>query len=1022
MAEDDNIFDGSDDNLENGGSASNQEPGEVDMARNSVGFLQDAKYIGPDAFGDDRYLIPPSPEGAKEGKKGTQIIRRPIEKEMSESYLTYSLSVIISRAIPDVRDGLKPSQRRILVAMNDLGIGPGSQRVKCAKISGDASGNYHPHGEAIIYPTLVRMAQDWNIRNVLVDKQGNFGSIAGLPPAAMRYTEARLSGFAMAMLEDLKLDSVDFVPTYDGTRTEPVVLPSKVPNLLVNGANGIAVGMATSIPPHNLGEICDAAVACIDNPDITIQELMHICPGPDFPTGGVICGARGIRRGYMTGRGGIVLRARTIIEPAAKGKRARIIVTEIPYQQTRDRIAEKIAEMVNEGRVVGVSEIRDESNLEEPVRLVLELKKDADPNLVLNQLYNYTPLQSSFSIILLALVDGRPRVMTFKELIVEYLRHRRSVIRRRTNFLLNKAIRRQHTVEGLLIAHANIDEVIRTIRTSPDQATAKINLMKIQCPAALLERVLGKGFESVVANRGLRENYTLTPVQADAILRMTLGQLVNLEQAKLANEYNELIDEIDGYRFILSDERNILGIVRQDLLDVKEKFGKRRDAKGKNVPDGRRTEIIQEELYGIDDEDLIEEETMVVSITTNGYIKRTPLDEYKAQKRGGKGVKGAKVAEEDPVRHLFVSSTHNYLMFFTNKGRAYWQKVYGIPASARDGKGRNLVNLLSLEPDEKIANCLAIRDFEQENAYLVMATRDGLIKKTKLSAYGRPRKKGLIAIKLRGEIDPDATPEEIAAAQQELAEQTAGEERLTPKDALVAVDVCYEGDEIFLSTAKGRTIRFREGDVRASGRNSSGVKGITLRSADDCVVGMAIADEKSDLLAVSENGFGKRTPIGPNAPLTETGAEEETAPETTDENVDESVVPAKPYPTKKRGGMGVLDLKTTKRNGAVLDVLRVGDGDEVIAITANGMVVRFSVDDVRQTNRNTQGVRLMNVNDGDAIVAVNRIPRDEIESKDAAVGASVIDVPVVADSSDSADAENADASSEADAASDGDQE
>ncbi len=976
MADDDDIFDGSDETNEER-SDENQNEGSSDPNLNDG---SEQSKTGPTSYYNSDGDLVVLTGSEKDGQTGTTIRSVPIQEELRESYLTYSMSVIVSRAIPDVRDGLKPSQRRILVAMNDLGIGPHSQRVKCAKISGDASGNYHPHGEAIIYPTLVRMAQDWNMRHVLVDKQGNFGSIAGLPPAAMRYTEARLSGFAMAMLEDLNLDTVDFMPTYDEMRMEPVVLPSKAPNLLVNGANGIAVGMATSIPPHNLGEICDAAIAVIDNPDVTIHELMRVCPGPDFPTGGVICGARGIRRGYMTGRGNIVVRARTRVEYAKKSKRARIIVSEIPYQQARDRIEEKIAEMVTEGRIGGVSTIRNESDLKEPVRLVLELKKDADPNVVLNQLYQYTPLQSGFSIILLALVDGRPRVMTFKELIVEFLRHRRNVIRRRTNFLLNRAIRRQHTVEGLLIAHANIDEVIRTIRTSPDQATAKLRLMKIQCPAALLERALGAGFDAFTQARGVKESYTLTPVQADAILRMTLGQLVNLEQQKLANEYNALLDEIGEYRRILSDERNILAIVREDLLDVKKKFA-----------NPRRTEIRQEEIVDVEDEDLIEEETMVVSITQDGYIKRTPLDEYKAQRRGGVGVRGAKVAEKDPISQIYVSSTHNYLMFFTNKGRAYWQKVYGIPLSSRDGKGRNIVNLLSLGEGEKIASCLAIRDFNQPDAFLVMATRDGLIKKTPLEAYSRPRKRGINAIRLRGEVDPDATPEDNVA-EENAQEQLNDSERLNPKDELVGVDVCRQGDEIMLTTASGRTIRFRQSDVRSMGRASSGVRGIRLRN-DDVVVGMTIAEENSYLMDVSLNGFGKRTPIGPNEPLNgavsdEDVSEDENAAD--DATALEGEVSAKPYPTKRRGGQGVLDMKTTKRNGPLVAALRVEDGDEIMTISQMGMTQRFSVDGVRVTGRNTQGVCLMKLRKGDFVAGVKRIPASEVESgvKDSA-GVSV---------------------------------
>ena len=906
---------------------------------------------------------------------GSKLVQIPIEDELKGSYLTYAMSVIVSRAIPDVRDGLKPSQRRILVAMNDLGIGPHSQRVKCAKISGDASGNYHPHGEAIIYPTLVRMAQDWNMRHVLVDKQGNFGSIAGLPPAAMRYTEARLSGFAMAMLEDLNLDTVDFVPTYDETRMEPTVLPSKAPNLLVNGANGIAVGMMTSIPPHNLGEVCDAAVAIIDDPDVSPFDLLRLCPGPDFPTGGIICGTRGIRRSYLTGRGSVVVRARTRVE--TKGKRTRIIVSEIPYQQARDRIEEKIAEMINGDKINGISAIRNESDLKEPVRLVLELKKDADPNVVLNQLYQYTPLQDTFSIILLALVDGKPRVMTFKELLVEFLRHRRSVIRRRTTFLLNKAIKRQHTVEGLLIAHANIDEVIRTIRTSPNQFEAKQRLMQIQCPAALLERCLGAGFESFQAARGVKESYTLTPVQADAILKMTLGQLVNLEQQKLADEYNALLTDIAEYRRILSDERNILAIVRQDLLDVKAKYA-----------NPRRTAISQEEIVDIDDEDLIPEESMVVTISTDGVIKRTALSEYKAQRRGGQGVKGAKLDDENSVRDMYVASTHDYLLFFTDKGKVYWQKVYGLPASARDGKGRSLTNVLQLADDEKVASCLPVRDFDQKDAYLFMATREGVVKKTPLSAFSRPLKRGIIAIKLRGGIDPasvdeDGNPIEVEG---QSVEQTVDTK---DKDALVAVAVCYEGDEIFLSTANGRTIRFRQSDVRSMGRTASGVRGIRLRDGDK-VVGMAIADEDSYLLSICENGYGKRTKMGPNAAPLESGAEpvdDETADEPVEEGTEtEGSASNATYRTMRRGGQGVLDIKTTERNGKVVAVLPVKDGEELMIITGGGKIQRFLIDDVRAVGRNTQGVRLMKLK-SDVVVAANTVPPErEIDEAKEIIG------------------------------------
>ncbi|MGE3780221.1 MAG: DNA gyrase subunit A, partial [Pirellulaceae bacterium] len=732
------------------------------------------------------------------------------------------MSVIVSRALPDVRDGLKPSQRRILVAMNDLNLGPGAGRVKCAKISGDTSGNYHPHGEAVIYPTLVRMAQEWNMRHVLIDKQGNFGSIAGLPPAAMRYTEARLSSVAAQMLEDLELDTVDFVPTYDERNMEPTVLPSKFPNLLVNGSAGIAVGMATSIPPHNLREICDALVRLIDEPDVSIDELMEIVPGPDFPTGGVVCGRSGIRRGYYSGRGTIVVRARAKIEEDKRG-RSRIVVQEIPYQQFRDRVVERIAELVNDDRIKGISEIRDESDLKEPVRLVIELKRDADPEIILNQLYQFSPLQDSFSLIFLALVDGKPRTLSLKELLQEFLRHRVTVIRRRTQFLLAKARKRKHTIEGLLLALANIDEIIRIIRASQTQAEAKVGLMGVACPASMLERALGEeGFREFQADRGTADAYALTAVQADAILRMTLGQLVNLEQNKLSDEYRGLLAEIAEHLRVLSDDQNIYRIIRDELLAIRQRHG-----------DERRTEISGDEIGEIDVEDLIAEETMVVTISHQGYIKRTPASTYRAQRRGGKGLTGARADEEDPIAHLFVASTHAYLLFFTNKGNVYWQKVYGLPQLGRDSRGRAIVNLLNLREGERITDCRPVRDFDLPGHFLMMATRKGLVKKTELEAYSRPRTGGIIAIKLRED------------------------------DELVDVVVTKPGDEVVLATANGMAIRFSEADVRPMGRNASGVKGISL-SAGDELVGMVVADPDATLLTACENGYGKRTPFGPH--------------------------------------------------------------------------------------------------------------------------------------------------------------
>jgi len=864
---------------------------------------------------------PPNPEDEQQQAIAAQLIDLPIEDELKESYLTYAMSVIVSRALPDARDGMKPSQRRILVAMNDLNLSPGASRVKCAKISGDTSGNYHPHGESVIYPTLVRMAQEWNMRHVLVDKQGNFGSIAGLPPAAMRYTEARLSPFAAMMLEDLKLDTVDFVPTYDERHNEPTVLPAKFPNLLVNGGNGIAVGMATSIPPHNLGEVCRGVIGLIDNRDITIQELMEFIPGPDFPTGGIVCGRSSIWQGYETGRSTITVRARTSIEE--NGKKTRIIIHEIPFQQARDRVEKRIAELANDGKIQGISATRNESDLKEPVRLILELKRDADPDVVLNQLYKYSPLQDTFSVILLALVDGKPRVMNLKEMLEEFLRHRVIVIRRRTLFLLAKARKRKHTVQGLLLAHANIDEVIRVIRASKTQPEAKRALVEIKTPGALLKRALGEvGYSQFQEERGVAEEYSLTAVQADAILKMTLGQLVNLEQEKLAGEHGALLVEIDEYNRILSDEANIYTIIREDCEMLIAKHA-----------NPRRTEISHEEIGNVNLEDLIEEETMVVSISHNGYIKRTPTSVYRSQRRGGKGVKGAKTDSDDPVEHLFVTSTHDYLLFFTNKGKVYWQKVYNLPQLSRDAKGRAVVNLLNLSEGEKIADCRAVRDFDLPDHSLVMATRKGLIKKTLLKAYSRPMKTGIIAIKLKDD------------------------------DELVDVVVTKPGDELVLSTANGMAIRFDESDARPMGRNTSGVKGIRLSKGDQ-LVGMVVADPEATLLTACLNGYGKRTPFGPNATDIEDSSEDETSSSFR-------------YRTQHRGGKGVRDIKTTARNGPVIGIVQVDETDELMMMTARGKIQRIKVSDFNRIGRNTQGVRIMSLDKGDSLAAVVRVPQDE---------------------------------------------
>ena len=873
------------------------------------------------------------PNGA--GIMGGRLIDLPIEQELKESYLTYAMSVIVSRALPDVRDGLKPSQRRILVAMNDLNLSPGSSRVKCAKISGDTSGNYHPHGESVIYPTLVRMAQEWNMRHVLVDKQGNFGSIAGLPAAAMRYTEARLSPIASQMLDDLNLDTVDFVPTYDERNTEPVVLPSRFPNLVVNGAGGIAVGMATSIPPHNLGEVCQALVKLIDNPDTSVAELLDIVPGPDFPTGGIVMGRESLLRGYLTGRSTITLRARAHVEEFGKN-RNRIVITEIPYQQTRDAIEEKIADQVSDDRIKGISAIRNESDLKEPVRLVLELKRDADPDVVLNQLYQYTPLQSSFSLIFLALVDGKPRVLSFKNMLEEFLRHRTTVIRRRTQHLLARARNRKHTLEGLLVALANIDEVIRIIRSSSSQAEAKQRLMEIEAPAALLQRALGdEGFAVLQEERGAAETYGLSPVQADAILRLTLGQLVNLEQEKLGGEHRELLEKIGEFLRILSSESNIRELIRQDLLSLDNKFA-----------NPRRTEISGEVADIRDMAELITEATMVVTITRSGYVKRTAADTYRAQRRGGKGLTGARVDESDPVEHFFVASTHDWLLVFTTHGKVFSMRVFELPELARDSKGRALVNLLEFEEGERVAECRAVSGFENPDQCLLLATRKGMVKKTPLEQYRRRRTKGLIAVKLRD------------------------------GDELIGAVVTQPGDELVLSTASGMAIRFPESDARPMGRDTSGVRGINL-SKSDHLVGIVVADPDATLLTVCEKGYGKRTPFGAGTTLTDS---EESTPSTEE---GESESSGMRYRTQRRGGKGIRDIKTTDRNGQVVSVVAVKDDDQVLMMTARGKLQRVNVGEIKAIGRNTQGVRIMRLDKADTLAAVVPVPPGEQEEADA---------------------------------------
>jgi DNA gyrase subunit A len=883
--------------------------------------------------------------GNGEGGGGERMIEESIEDELQNSYLTYAMSVIVSRALPDVRDGLKPSQRRILVAMNDLSLTPGAARVKCAKIAGDTSGNYHPHGEAIIYPTLVRMAQEWNMRHLLIDKQGNFGSIAGLPAAAMRYTEARLAPPAAMMLDDIKLDTVDFIPTYDERRSEPVVLPSKFPNLLVNGATGIAVGMATSIPPHNLREVCTALIRVIEDPEVSIPELNEIIPGPDFPTGGIICGRFAIRQGYTTGRSTIVLRAKVDVE---EGKKSRLIIREIPYQQFRDRVIERIADLVRSEKIKGISAIRDESDLKEPVRIVIEIKQNSDAHVVLNQLYQFSSLQESFSINMLALVDGKPRELSIKELLQEFIRHRVTVIRRRTQFLLASARKRKHVVEGLLLALADIDKIILLIRQSRTQAEAKVKLMGVECPASMMERALGeRGFADFQLERGSSDVYTLTSVQTDAILRMTLGQLAGLEQERLSDEHASILGEIEKYRVILGDSANIYAIIKADLEEISRKFG-----------NDRRTVIDGEELGNYNMEDLITEETMVVTISHQGYIKRIPATTYRAQKRGGKGIAGLRAEEEDPVEHLFVASTHAYLLFFTNQGKVYWQKVWEIPQMSRESRGRAVVNLLNLTPDEKIRDCVVVRDFNLPGHFLMMATKKGIVKKTQLEAYSRPKKGGIIAIKLRED------------------------------DELVDVVIAKPKDQIVLSTANGMAIRFSESDARSMGRNTSGVKGISLKKGDE-LVGMVVAEPEATLLTVCELGYGKRTTFGPGDEMAgrdlnvlgdennEDPSLEEVIEEPEEETEDLSS--ANRYRTQRRGGKGVIDIKTTKRNGRVIGIVPVSDLDELMMMTVRGKIQRVAAKDISVIGRNTQGVRIMSLDEGDTLTAIVRVLPEDID-------------------------------------------
>jgi len=798
----------------------------------------------------------------------SRLISVNIEDEMKKSYLDYAMSVIVGRALPDIRDGLKPVHRRVLFGMHDLKNYYNRPYKKSARIVGDVIGKYHPHGDVAVYDTIVRMAQDFSMRYPLVDGQGNFGSIDGDPPAAMRYTEVRMTQLAQYFLSDLEKETVNFVANYDGSLQEPVVLPTTIPNLLINGSAGIAVGMATNIPPHNLSEVCDAISYLIDHPDCPISELMGIIKGPDFPTAGFIVGTRGIREAYETGRGIIRLRARAFVELASQ-QRERIIISEIPYQLNKTKLLEKIGELVREKTIEEISEVRDESD-RDGMRIVIDVKRDGKAPVILNRLYKFTQMETSFGIILLAIVNGRPQVLNLKEILEHFISHRREIIVRRTIFDLKKAEERAHILEGLKKALDFLDEVIELIRGSSDPKEARSNLIS---------------------------SFDFSEIQAQAILDMRLQRLTGLEREKIDSEYRDLIKDIARFKAILESPKMVLEIIKEEILEVKNAYG-----------DPRRTEIIPEEGEVVL-EDLIAEEDMVVTVSHEGYIKRNPASLYRAQRRGGKGMTGAKTKEDDFIEHLFVASSHDYFLFFTSRGRLYCKKVHEIPEGSRTSRGKAIVNLLDLQTDEKVATILSVRSFE-EGSYLIMATKNGVVKKTPLVSYSRPRSAGLAAITIREE------------------------------DELVGTRVTNGSQNIFLTTKNGMSIRFPEEDVRPTGRGAMGIRGIRLYEGDE-VVSMEALSEGA-ILTVTENGYGKRTATGE-------------------------------YRRQTRGGKGVRTIKTSERNGKVVYAYQVTDQDQLMIMTEQGKIIRVRIEDISVIGRNTQGVRLINLSEGEKVVAVAKV-------------------------------------------------
>jgi DNA gyrase subunit A len=807
-----------------------------------------------------------------------------IEDEMKRSYMDYAMSVIIGRALPDVRDGLKPAHRRVLYGMKTMGLAATRGYRKCAKIVGEVMGNFHPHGDASIYDTLVRMAQDFNMRSPLVDGQGNFGSIDGDPPAAMRYTEARLKAIGDEMMTDLDKETVDFIPNYDETTEEPSVLPAPFPNLLVNGSAGIAVGMATNIPPHNMGEVIEAAIWTIESaqsdapPTLSEKQrkLLELVPGPDFPTGGYIIGRHGIQQAYLTGRGAVIMRAKTEIEVSKKGDRSSIVITEIPYQVNKARLIERIADLVREKTIEGISDIRDESD-RDGMRIVIDLKRGEVGDVILNNLYKHTALQSSFGIIMLAIIGGRPKVLSLVELIDNFVEFRREVVRRRTEFELRKAEARRHILEGLKIALDHIDAVIALIRAAKNPGEAR---------------------------EGLMTQFSLSQIQAQAILDLQLQRLTGLERQKILDELAELLKLIERLLAILSSDKLVMQIIVGELRRVQDKYG-----------DARRTEILAEEgEFRI--EDLIAEEDMAITVSNTGYIKRTAITNYRNQHRGGKGRIGMRTREEDFVSHLFVASTHAYIMIFSDRGRAYWLKVHEIPDVGPDGRGKAIANLVSMEEGERIAALLAVKEFEDDK-FIVMGTRNGVIKKTELSAFSNPRAGGIIAMGVE------------------------------EGDAVIAANVSDGKGEIFIGTRDGMAIRFPEADVRSMGRSAYGVRGISLREGD-AVVAMEVLVPGGTILSVTEQGYGKRTEL------------------------DE-------YRVQSRGGIGIINIQTSDRNGKVIGIAQVSDDDELMLITQQGKILRMASKGIRTIGRATQGVRLIDIEGDDRAVSIARLAEKDEE-------------------------------------------